>query len=87
MGDVKQTRKRGRPRGDRSRISSKNQITLPVEALVVAGLGSGDTLRVAVEGPGRLVLTRVADPVTGFAGNLTGVYGPNYLEDLRDEWA
>lgn len=87
MRDVKQTPRRGgRPRGDRTRISSKHQVTLPLDALAAAGLGSGDTLRVAAEGPGRLVLTREPDAVTSFAGRLSGVYGPGYLDALRDEW-
>jgi hypothetical protein len=87
MPDTKQKRNRGRPRRDRTRISSKNQVTLPLDALATAGLGSGDVLRVAADGPGRLVLTRVPDPVATFAGRLTGVYGPGYLDELRDEWA
>ena len=84
--DVKQTRRPGRPRRDRTRISSKNQVTLPVGVLEAAGLGSGDRLRVAADGPGKLVLTREPDVVATFAGLLTGVYGPTYLDDLRNEW-
>jgi hypothetical protein len=61
-------------------------VTLPVDALTAAGLASGDRLRVAAEGPGKLVLTREADPLTSYAGRLTGVYGPGYLDELRDEW-
>ncbi len=87
MRDVKQTTRRGRPRRDRTRISSKNQVTLPLDALAAAGLASGDTLRVAADGAGRLVLVREPDVVTSFAGRLTGVYGPGYLDELRDEWA
>ena len=86
MRDVKQTRKPGRPRRDRTRISSKNQVTLPLDALAAAGLSSGDRLRVAADGPGKLVLTREADPLASYAGRLTGVYGPGYLDELRDEW-
>ena len=86
MTDVKQTPRRGRPRRDRTRISSKNQVTLPLDAMAAAGLGSGDTLRVAAAGPGKLVLTREPDAVTTFAGRLSGVYGPGYLDGLRDEW-
>lgn len=87
LSDAKQTRSPGRPRRDRTRISSKNQVTLPLDALATAGLGTGDVLRVAADGPGRLILTREPDVVTTFAGRLTGVYGPGYLDELRDEWA
>jgi hypothetical protein len=41
----------------------------------------------ATDGAGRVVLELTDDPVTEFAGALTGVYGPHYLEELRDEWA
>lgn len=83
--------KRRRPRREQatrgSRISSKNQITLPVAALGAAGLHAGDRVRVDVRGPGELVLIREPSPLAEYAGKLTGVYGPNYLDELRDEWA
>jgi bifunctional DNA-binding transcriptional regulator/antitoxin component of YhaV-PrlF toxin-antitoxin module len=69
-----------------SRISSKNQLTLPVEALGGAGLRAGDRLRVEVRGPGELLLVREVDPIDSYAGSLTGIYGPGYLEELRKEW-
>jgi len=69
-----------------SRISSKNQLTLPVEALGGAGLRAGDRLRVEVRGPGELLLVREVDPIDRYAGSLTGIYGPGYLDELRDEW-
>lgn len=87
MFNTKQKRNPGRPRRDRTKISTKNQVTLPLDALATAGLGAGDVLRVAADGPGRLILTREQDPVSSFAGRLTGVYGPGYLDELRDEWA
>lgn len=77
---VKVPRKRG------SRISSKNQLTLPVGALGRAGLRAGDRLRVEVRGPGELVLIREVDPIEDYAGRLTGIYGPGYLDALREEW-
>jgi bifunctional DNA-binding transcriptional regulator/antitoxin component of YhaV-PrlF toxin-antitoxin module len=69
-----------------SRISSKNQLTLPVDALGRAGLRAGDRLRVEVRGPGELLLVRELDPIDDHAGRLTGTYGPGYLDDLRNEW-
>ena len=70
----------------RSRISSKNQVTMPVAVMAAAGLAPGDQVRVEVVGPGELVLRRDPGPVAAFAGALTGVYGPGYLDELRDEW-
>lgn len=74
-----------RTRG-RTRISSKNQITLPVDALAAAGLNAGDQLQAMAEGPGRIVLSRASSPLDEFAGALTGLYGEGYLDKLRDEW-
>jgi bifunctional DNA-binding transcriptional regulator/antitoxin component of YhaV-PrlF toxin-antitoxin module len=69
-----------------TRVSAKNQVTLPLEALQLAGIRAGDTLRAEVRGPGEVVLTRDAGPLTRFAGALTGVYPPDGLDELRDEW-
>jgi AbrB family looped-hinge helix DNA binding protein len=87
MERVKNKRRRGF-----TRISSKHQITIPARALEEAGLGAGDELKVDVDRAGRLVLS-AADEATDrrqaiakTAGALTGVYGPGYLEKLRDEW-
>lgn len=79
----KATRTTGRRRG-RTRISTKNQVTLPVDALRRSGLGTGDELRVEVEGPGRLALVRDEDPLARLAGTFR--YPKDYLKKLRAEW-
>ena len=78
---VKAKRVRGR-----TRISAKNQATIPVEALKRAGLKSGDELRVEAAGPGRIVLVRASDALLRHAGRLTGIYPSGYLAGLRGEW-
>lgn len=78
---VKPRRRRGY-----TRISGKNQATIPVEALAEAGLRPGDELKVEAEGPGRIALVRSEDPLLRYAGSLSGVYPPGYLEELRSEW-
>jgi bifunctional DNA-binding transcriptional regulator/antitoxin component of YhaV-PrlF toxin-antitoxin module len=70
-----------------TRVSAKHQVTLPVDALRRAGIGTGDRLRAEVRGPGELVLVRDDDPIERFAGGLTGAYDRNELDELRDEWA
>jgi bifunctional DNA-binding transcriptional regulator/antitoxin component of YhaV-PrlF toxin-antitoxin module len=81
MHVVKVRRRRGW-----TRVSAKNQVTIPVDALRSAGLTAGDELRVEADGPGRLVLMREDDLIARYAGDLTGVYRPGGLERLRDEW-
>lgn len=67
-------------------MSAKHQVTLPVEALIGAGIRTGDTLRAEVRGPGEVLLVRDVDPVSRYAGALTGVYDRGELDGLRDEW-
>lgn len=80
--EVKDHRRRGA-----TRISSKHQITVPVDALRAAGLAPGDRLRVEADGRGRLVVTRVGDVVDRYAGSMPGVWQPGGLDALRDEWS
>jgi bifunctional DNA-binding transcriptional regulator/antitoxin component of YhaV-PrlF toxin-antitoxin module len=69
-----------------TRVSAKNQVTIPQDALIRAGLHVGDRLRAEARRPGELILVREDDPIDRFAGALTGAYAPNYLDDLRREW-
>lgn len=69
-----------------SRISAKNQITIPTDALRAAGLKAGERIVAHADGPGRVILEREADVLEEFAGALRGVYGPDELDNLRDEW-
>lgn len=66
-----------------SRISSKNQITIPVRVLAEAGLEAGDLIRVQASGPGTIILQRDHDPVADYAGSLDGVYEADELSKLR----
>ena len=82
---MKAVKVRTRRRGA-TRVSSKNQVTLPVGALREAGLGPGIELDVKADGPGRIVLERSDDPVKRLAGMFTGMYSKGYLKKLRREW-
>lgn len=81
-------RKPQRPREPgKTTISSKNQITLPVNALREAGLVPGTRLEVFVGLGGEIRLlpadeSRLERLERG-AGSLTGLYEPGYLEELR----
>lgn len=69
-----------------TRISSKNQVTLPVSALRRAGLRAGTEIMVEEASPGRIVLARADDPVQRLKGMFTGLYPKDYLKKLRSEW-
>lgn len=81
MDEVKHRRRKGF-----TRISRKNQVTLPVDVLVRAGLGPGDTLAVESKAGGEIVLRREEDPLLRYIGVFDGLYPPGYLDELRDEW-
>jgi len=70
-----------------SRVSSKNQVTIPVEALRAAGLGPGDDVVVRASGRGRLEVERADDVVARYAGSVpAGTYPAGHLGELRGEW-
>jgi bifunctional DNA-binding transcriptional regulator/antitoxin component of YhaV-PrlF toxin-antitoxin module len=84
---VKRTRKRGF-----TRLSSKRQVTIPLQALEQTGLGPGDELRVEVDAAGRIVLSAADSTrdrrgaIEKTAGALPRVYEPGSLDRLRAEW-
>jgi len=51
-----------------------------------AGVEVGERLVAHADGPGRVVFEREADVLAEFSGALTGIYEPNELAGLRDEW-
>ena len=68
-----------------SRISTKNQITIPVAALQEAGLQAGEAVTVEPAGDGELRVRRSAMTFDGALGVLTGTYPAGYLETLDAE--
>ena len=69
-----------------ARVSSKNQVTLPVEAMRQAGLHPGDEVTVRPVGDGEVLIAVRGSRVRRHAGIATGIYQPGELERLRDEW-
>ena len=69
-----------------SKVSSKHQVTIPVEALRAAGVEAGERLVARADGPGRIVFEREHDVLGEFSGALVDVYRPGELVELRNEW-
>ena len=67
------------------RISSKHQITLPVESLRAVGLKPGDEVTIEPEGPDRIVVHRADLDLDTALGIFDGLYEPGYLDRLRSE--
>ncbi len=69
-----------------TRISEKHQVTIPIDAMRIAGLEAGERVVARADGPGRVVLEREEDVLEIFSGSLTGVFDHGILEELRNEW-
>jgi AbrB family looped-hinge helix DNA binding protein len=68
------------------RVSSKNQVTIPVEVMRAAGLRAGDEITVRQLDNGEIVLATRGARVRRHAGIATGIYEDGELDRLRDEW-
>jgi AbrB family looped-hinge helix DNA binding protein len=67
------------------KISTKNQVTIPVAVLEEAGLRAGDQVVVEALAEGELRIRRGAVSFERAFGALTGTYPPGYLERLDRE--
>lgn len=67
------------------RISTKHQVTLPVESLEAAGLRPGDEVVIEAEGTDRIVVHRAAPDLASALGVFDGLYEAGHLERLRSE--
>ncbi len=67
------------------KISTKNQITIPVAALEEARLRTGEAVTVEPTGDGELRVRRAALTFDDAFGALTGAYPPGYLDQLDAE--
>ena len=71
-----------------SAISSKNQVTIPVEVLRAAGLSAGDDVRITSLGPGRIQVVKTDDLIAEYAGSFDDeTYPAGYLDEVRRGWA
>jgi AbrB family looped-hinge helix DNA binding protein len=84
--------KHGQRRRGYTRLSSKRQVTVPLEVVDKLRLNPGDEFLVQID-DGRIVLEPVETlrerrlkAIEETAGDLTGVWPPGALDRLRDEW-
>lgn len=86
--EVRDTKRRraGRRQHGRTRISSKNQVTVPVAVLREVGLEAGETVEVVAVAPGVFEVRRGASRLDGVAGMIPGLGAAVDLDTLRDEW-
>ena len=77
-----------RGRTSTSRISSKNQLTVPVDILRKAGLAEGDNVRFMYLQDGTIAVVKAANnnEIMQFAGALTGLYDDFDLNEERNSW-
>jgi AbrB family looped-hinge helix DNA binding protein len=68
------------------RVSSKNQVTLPVDVMRSAGLAAGDEVTIRRVGDGEVLVAVRGSRVRRHAGIAAGIYRPGELDRLRDEW-
>jgi AbrB family looped-hinge helix DNA binding protein len=68
-----------------ARISTKNQITIPVAALEEVGLHAGERVTVEPAGDGELRIRRTTTTFEDAFGTLTGTYPAGYLAQLDAE--
>lgn len=68
-----------------SRISGKNQVTIPVTALEESGLHAGDKVLVEALRDGELLIRRGTISFDTALGSMTGTYPDGYLTRLDAE--
>lgn len=68
-----------------ARISTKNQVTIPIAALEEVGLHAGERVTVEPAGDGELRIRRSTATFEDAFGGLTGTYPAGYLDQLDVE--
>jgi bifunctional DNA-binding transcriptional regulator/antitoxin component of YhaV-PrlF toxin-antitoxin module len=72
---------------NRTTVSSKHQVTIPLAAFRGAQLEPGDVLKAEARGSGQVILTRVDELLDRYSGCLaTGGALREQVEGLREEW-
>ncbi len=80
-----------RGRSSTSRISSKNQVTIPVEILREVNMQSGDTVKFINDDDGRIALVKFEEPkwksnLRDLIGSEPGLSKRSTYKKEREEW-
>lgn len=68
------------------KLSSKNQIVVPLEARKALGLKQGDKLEIVVKGNMIMMFPKPKSWEAAIRGSARGVYPKGYLEKERQSW-
>jgi bifunctional DNA-binding transcriptional regulator/antitoxin component of YhaV-PrlF toxin-antitoxin module len=75
-----------RGRTSTSKLSSKNQLTVPVDILREAGINEGDLVRFQISDSGAIEIKREEHPMASLIGITSGLYSDFDLRADRDSW-
>lgn len=75
-----------RGRTSTSKLSSKNQLTVPVDILRQAGINEGDLVKFEIGPTGAIVIKREEHPMAALIGITSGLYSDYDLRADRDSW-
>jgi len=69
-----------------AKLSSKNQIVIPLEARKALGLKAGDKLLIVPRGETLIVMRKPKNYAKALIGMAKDLYPPDYLERERESW-
>jgi len=69
-----------------AKLSSKNQIVIPLEARKALGLKAGDKVIIVPRGETIIIMRKPKNYAKAILGMGKGMYPPDYLQRERDSW-
>ncbi|PYT26159.1 MAG: AbrB family transcriptional regulator [Acidobacteria bacterium] len=69
-----------------AKLSSKNQIVIPLEARKALGLKPGDKLLIVPRGETLIIMRKPKNYAKAIIGMAKDMYSPDYLERERESW-
>ena len=69
-----------------AKLSSKNQIVIPLEARKALGLKAGDKVIIVPRGETIIIMRKPKSYAKAILGMGKGMYRPDYLQRERESW-